>query len=89
MTPIMSASRGGHLGIVEELIKYGADVNSHNDSGNALMWAVSSGNEELVGYLVRSGADVHWTNAMGITALDFAREQQKTNIAHLLEAEGK
>jgi ankyrin repeat protein len=86
MTPIMSAARGGHLGVVSQLVTQGADVNSHNDSGSTLMWAVDSGNEELVNYLLRSGADVRWTNALGVTALDFAREQQKTNLVRVLEA---
>ena len=89
MTPIMSAARGGHIRVVEQLVTKGADINGHNDSGSTLMWAVGSGNEELVRYLLRSGADVRWTNALGITALDFAREQQKTNVVRLLEASRK
>ncbi|MEO5984304.1 MAG: ankyrin repeat domain-containing protein [Ferruginibacter sp.] len=89
MTPIMSAARGGHLKVVELLVAKGADVNSHNDSGSALMWAVDSGSEELVSYLLRSGVDAQWTNALGSSALDFAREQKKTNIVRLLEARRK
>jgi ankyrin repeat protein len=85
-TPIMSAARGGHLTLVKQLIAQGADVNSHNDSGSTLMWAVDSGNEELVSYLLQNGADFRWTNALGSTALDFAREQKKTNIVRTLEA---
>lgn len=85
MTPIMSAARGGHLKLVEHLVAQGADVNSHNDSGSALMWAVNSGNEDLVSFLLRSGANAKWTNASNTTALDFAREQRKTNIVHILE----
>lgn len=89
MTPIMSAARGGHLKVVELLVAQGADVNSHNDSGSVLMWAVDSGNDELLSYLLRSGADVGWTNALGSSALDFAREQKKTNVLRLLEARRK
>ena len=89
MTPIMSAARGGHLKVAKQLVAQGADVNSHNDSGSALMWAVDSGNEELVSFLLQSGADLRWTNALGTTALDFAMEQKKTNLVRVLEAGGK
>ena len=89
MTPIMSAARGGHLNVVKQLVARGADVNSHNDSGSTLMWAVDSGNEVLVYYLLQSGADVRWTNALGNTALDFAQAQKKTNVIRVLEAWGK
>ena len=86
MTPIMSAARGGHLTIVEQLVEQGAEVNSHSESGSTLMWAMDSGNEELVSYLLRSGADIRWTNALGITAADFARKQNRTNVLRVLEA---
>ena len=85
MTPIMSAAKGGHLEVVKELIARGADVNCHNDSGSVLMWAIGSGNEELVRFLLNRGADAHWTNHLGQTALNFAREQRKTNVVQMLE----
>jgi uncharacterized protein len=85
MTPIMSAARGGHLKVVARLVAKGADVNSHNDSGSTLMWAVESGNTGLVRFLLRNGADVRWTNALGKTALDLAREQNKTDLVRVLE----
>src|SRR5579871_2433366 len=52
MKPIMSAAKGGSLETTRLLLSKGADVNAHNDSGSALMWAVDSGNEELLSFLV-------------------------------------
>ena len=85
MKPIMSAARGGSLETTRYLVSNGADVNSHNDSGSALMWAVDSGNEELLRFLLMKGADTSWTNALGQNALDFAAEKRKTNLVAMLQ----
>lgn len=85
MTPIMSAAKGGSLETVQYLVSSGADVNAHNDSGSALMWSVGSGNESIVRFLLMNGAKAGWTNALGRTALDFAREKKATNLVHVLE----
>lgn len=86
MTPVLSAARGGHLEVVQLLVEKGAAVNDHNDSGSALMWAVSSGNEDLVAYLLQNGADAKWTNSLGTTAVAIARGQKKTNLVNSVEA---
>ena len=86
MRPIMSAARGGHLETAMYLMSEGADVNAHNDSGSALMWAIDSGNEELVRFLLANGANARWTNALGRTAVDFAREKRASNMLQLLVA---
>ena len=85
MKQIMSAAKGAHLETVEYLASRGADVNAHNDSGSALMWAVESGNEEIVQFLLVSGTNVRWTNALGETALDFARTKKANNMIRILE----
>ena len=84
MKPIMSAARGGHLETTKYLVSRGANVNAHNDSGSAFMWAVDAGNEDLVQFLLASGTDVLWSNSLGGTALDFAREKRCTNIIRIL-----
>jgi len=86
MKPIMSAAKSGNLDTVRFLVSKGGDVNAHNDSGSALMWAVDSGNEELLRFLLMMGADTGWTNALGLTARDFAAEQKSSNMVRILEA---
>jgi ankyrin repeat protein len=85
MKPIMSAAKGGHRETVSYLVSKGAYVNAHNDSGSALMWAVDSGDEELMQFLLSHGADPGWTNSLGQTALDLAADKQRTNLVSILQ----
>ena len=87
MRPVMSAAEGGNLQTVRFLVAKGADVNAHNESGSALMWAVDADNAEMVRFLILNGAEPTWTNALGETALDFARTKQATDLIRLLEKE--
>src|SRR5688572_22871099 len=68
MMPLMIAAKTGRTNMLSLLIEKGADVNSHNDSANALMWAISSGNEDSVRLLLQAGPDLTWTNVLGETA---------------------
>ena len=85
MTPLMTAAGVGRLDICELLVKDGADVNGHNDSASVLMMAAGSRNEEVVRFILKSGADKTWTNAIGQTAESQARQRGLTNLAALLE----
>jgi len=67
------------------LIEQGADVNGHNDSASVLMMAGGSRNEEVVRFILKSGADKSWTNAIGQTAESQARQCGLTNIAELVK----
>ena len=85
MTPLMIASQAGHVEMVEQLIKSGADVNLRNSSGDtALIYAfndlsrisVISRNindvekiEECVQLLLKHDADVNIQGIVGDTAL--------------------
>ena len=84
MTPLMTAAEAGRLDLCELLVKHGADVNGHNDSGSVLMWAVESKNEALVRFILASGADRSWSNSLGDTAQSLARHRGLTNIAALV-----
>ena len=72
------ASREGHLEIVKLLIENGANINAKdNDGETALMGASYNGHLEVVKYLIENGADVNIKdNYYGITALDFARDEE-------------
>ena len=85
----MTAAGEGRLEICKLLIQHGADVNGHNDSGSVLMWAVNSGNEELVRFILKSGASKSWTNAIGQSAETLARQRGLTNIAELVKVEAR
>ena len=89
MKPIMMAAQGGHVDTVRYLVSQGADVNAHNDSGSALMWAVDAGTEELTLFLLTQGSNASWSNALGRTALDLAGEQGRTNLVSLIETWSK
>jgi len=85
MTPLMTAAKAGQLDICELLVKHGADVNGHNDSGSVLMWAIESRNESAVGFILKAGADRSWTNALGATAESLAQQRGLTNIVAILK----
>jgi ankyrin repeat protein len=87
MTPLMTAAKAGRLDMCELLVRHGADVNGHNKSGSVLMWAVNSGNEELVRFILKSGAESSWSNALGGTAESLARQRGFTNIAALVKVD--
>ncbi len=87
MTPLMKAAEAGRLDYCELLVKHGADVNGHNDSGSVLMWAVNSGKEELVRFILNSGAERSWSNTLGNTAESIARQRGFTNIASIVAVE--
>jgi hypothetical protein len=69
-TPLILATYGRHLDIVEYLIDHGADVNVKNEDGNTpLWWAANEGHTELVRCLIDKGADVNAKGEYGYTPL--------------------
>jgi ankyrin repeat protein len=85
ITPLMAAAKVGRLDICKLLVDHGADVNGHNDSGSVLMWAVESQNESLVRFILESGAENSWSNAVGDTAESLAQKKGLTNIIAILK----
>ncbi len=61
-------------------MELGADINGHNDSGSVLMWAIDSGNVELVSLLLDHGVDTDWKNPLGDNARTFAKEKGDQDI---------
>ena len=60
---LMFAARCGHLEIVRELVKNGANVDLVNESGwSVLILAAYYGHVGVVKYLVESGASVDLVN---------------------------
>ena len=68
-TPLMLASRDGHVNVVTFLIKHGADVDLQDKDGDtALHYAASSSLPEIVETLLNLGAS-HMCNHQGLTPL--------------------
>ena len=68
-TPLMLASRDGHVNVVTFLIKHGADVDLQDKDGDtALHYAASSSLPEIVEMLLNLGAS-HMCNHQGLTPL--------------------
>lgn len=63
-TALVSASREGHLAIVEQLLAEGVDVNTVTDCGSALSAAAHGGHGDVVQLLIANGAS--FTEAGGI-----------------------
>jgi ankyrin repeat protein len=84
-TPLMAACEGGQLDIAQYLIDLGADVNGHNGSGSALMWAVESGNAPLCQSLCEKGANANWKSDIGDNAIDFAIKKNNREISDILK----
>ena len=93
-TPLLFAAIGGHKEIAEILIAKGADVSPKSPEYKAgitpLHEAAFHGHKEIVELLINKGADVNAKNVDGKTPLDYAIENNHTNIADLLRKhEGK
>lgn len=62
-TPLIEASRNGHLSVVRLLVESGADVNRVDTDGrNALLAAARDGHLPIVEYLIEHGADINLTD---------------------------
>lgn len=83
---LRSAAKCGDRGVVEVLIKHGADVNAKSNYGfTALMEAAGRGHTEIVDALIKSGADVNAKDNDGWTAL---MEAANAKVAELLIKHG-
>jgi hypothetical protein len=56
------------------------------DGRTPLMWAAEGGVVEIVRMLIQQGVDIHVRDSYGQTALDLAKQKNRTNVVHLLES---
>ena len=80
-TPLHYACTTGKLSVAEFLVANGAKVNALSPSDTTpLMMAVSSGNDQLIKFLLDKGADLRMRNHEGYSAIDVAELFSKTDI---------
>ena len=80
-TPLLLACRFGHADIAMMLIKAGADVNAIDTEGEtALFNAFDSGLEEVVAYLINSGANLQTESESGETLYSIVAERLLSNL---------
>lgn len=83
--PINQASWGGHLEVVELLLKAGAKVDFPEGEGyTALTIATTKNHPKLVQRLLSAGADIDYKTPQG-TAYDIAKSKGFADIVKILE----
>lgn len=89
-TPLLLASKSGHAGMIETLVKAGADSNAATTNGTTpLMFAAASGKVDAVNVLLDHGANVNATeHAKGETALMFAAAYGRAGVIRALASRG-
>jgi len=87
VAPIHAAVAANHIGLVELLIRYKADVNAKQTQGvTALHAAAHRGNLPMVQMLLAAGADKTAKMDSGETALDYAKKDGHEAVAQYLSA---
>ena len=82
---VIVAAKNGSLGIVQQLITSGADVNKTAENGStALMFATREDNLSVVKMLVQHGAKIKTANKEGVTSLQIAKTNDFTRIEKYL-----
>ena len=88
-TPLHAAVASNRKGIVELLIKKGANVNARQTPGNFTPLHIASfGNADLVKLLISKGADVNARTDTGKTPLAIATQNNHKPIIDLLRKHG-
>ena len=87
-TPLCLAARCRY-DIVRRLCEHGADVNYvGSDRISALHWAVEYDNDEIMGYLISQGIDLHHRDKLVETPLHWACWTSHLKAARILIAAG-
>ncbi|KAI5072260.1 hypothetical protein GOP47_0012946 [Adiantum capillus-veneris] len=79
----------GGLDILEDLLKYGTDINVRNSDGaTALHVAVAVGNLEVASFLIDRGANVEVCDARGLRPYDLAEQDKQEDLLKLFPTKG-
>ena len=86
---LIFASWGGHIKVVEYLLKQGAEINHQDHAGQtALHLAIAYGHSDIAKYLVSNGANVNLAKTNGSTPLIYAGITEQFDIAKYLIEQG-
>jgi ankyrin repeat protein len=87
MTAVMKTNE---LSILQLLCDHKADLNARDNAGEtALMYMIErhwKGTQDRARFLLEHGARVSFKDKDGMTALDYARDNQEKDLIPLLEA---
>jgi ankyrin repeat protein len=87
---LYSVTRLGNLGVIENLVKHGADINALNkDGGFPLICAIRFGHVDIAKFLIKHGADIDLQTSNGDTPLGVAlRSRSSGELVDLLLNKG-
>jgi ankyrin repeat protein len=86
-TPLHYAATHGHLQIIALLLDKHAYIDAESPNGSTpLMMAAHYGTPEAVKLLLESGADPLLKNQQGLSAIDFAQQAKRQDIAEIVAA---
>ncbi|XP_056016838.1 uncharacterized protein LOC125656331 [Ostrea edulis] len=84
-SPLGAACNAGHVSVVKELVKAGADVNLEHDFGiTPLIAACEGGHVSVLEELMKAGADINQQNRLGDTPLIAACEGGHVSVVEEL-----
>jgi ankyrin repeat protein len=85
-TPLMEATRDGHLEMANTLLQAGAEVNQRDRHGDhALNWAAYFGHADLVQLLVDRGSRLDYTGQSPENALQIATREKHARVIEILQ----
>lgn len=86
-TPLHYAATRGHLEIITLLLDSHAYIDAESPNGSTpLMMAAHYGTPEAVKLLLEAGADPLLKNQQGLSAIDFAQQAKRQDIAEIVAA---
>ena len=87
-TPLHYAASGGHLDMIRLLLEHHAYIDAESPNGSTpLMLAAKYGSREAVKLLLDEGADPRLKNQLGLTAIDFAYQAGRSDVADGIAAQ--